>query len=78
MVGVSPFVVVSVRLVAGMPFYSDSPEFERQPIRRLSRNVVLIEGFNRSGVEPGVYGMFCLPPAIVGSNGAPPRVVLKR
>ena len=78
MAGVSPFVDASVRLVAGMPVYSGNPELVRQPIRRLSRNVILIEGLILSSVEAGVYEMVCLPLPIVDSDGAPPRVVLKR
>jgi arylformamidase len=44
----------------------------------LSRNIVIIEGLNLSGVEAGVYDMYCLPLPIVGGDGAPARVVLKR
>ena len=29
-------------------------------------------------VDPGVYEMFCLPLRVVGSDGAPARVVLRR
>ena len=75
MAGVSPFVDVSVRLVAGMPFYPGDPEFERQPIRCLSRNVVLIEGFEplqRRGRR--VRGVLS-PAADRRRQG--PRVVLK-
>ena len=44
----------------------------------LSRNVIIIEGLNLSAVEPGLYEMYCLPLPIVGGDGAPARVVLKR
>ena len=70
MAGVSPLVDVSVRLVAWMPFYPGNPEFERQPIRRQSRNVVLIEGLSLSSVEAGVYELFHLPLPIVDNGGA--------
>ena len=30
------------------------------------------------GVDAGIYDMFCLPLRIVGSDGAPARVVLRR
>jgi arylformamidase len=44
----------------------------------LGAGVVVIEGLNLRDVEPGVYEMFCLPLAVVGSDGAPARVVLRR
>jgi arylformamidase len=44
----------------------------------LGAGVVVIEGLNLRGVEPGVYDMYCLPLRIVGSDGAPARVVLTR
>ena len=36
------------------------------------------KALNLRDVEPGIYEMFCLPLAIVGSDGAPARVVLRR
>jgi arylformamidase len=33
---------------------------------------------NLRDVEPGNYEMFCLPLCLVGSDGAPARVVLRR
>ena len=44
----------------------------------LSRNIVIIEGLNLSKVDAGMYDMYCLPLPIVGGDGAPARVVLKR
>jgi arylformamidase len=44
----------------------------------LGAGVIVIEGLNLRDVEPGVYEMFCLPLAVVGSDGAPARVVLRR
>jgi arylformamidase len=44
----------------------------------LGGGVIVIEGLNLRDVEPGVYEMFCLPLRIVGSDGAPARVVLRR
>jgi len=29
-------------------------------------------------VEPGTYEMFCLPLSLVGSDGAPARVILRK
>ena len=44
----------------------------------LGAGTVVIEGLNLRDVEPGSYDMFCLPLRIVGSDGAPARVVLRR
>jgi arylformamidase len=44
----------------------------------LSAGVIIVEGLNLAEVEPGVYDMFCLPLRLVGSDGAPARVILRR
>lgn len=44
----------------------------------LGAGTIVIEGLNLRDVDPGVYDMYCLPLAIVGSDGAPARVVLRR
>jgi arylformamidase len=44
----------------------------------LGAGVIVIEGLNLADVEPGVYEMFCLPLRVVGADGAPARVVLRR
>ena len=44
----------------------------------LGGGVIVIEGLNLRDVDPGVYEMFCLPLRVVGSDGAPARVVLRR
>jgi arylformamidase len=44
----------------------------------LGGGTIVIEGLNLRDVEPGVYEMVCLPLKIVGSDGAPARVVLRR
>ena len=44
----------------------------------LGAGTIVIEGLDLRGVEPGVYEMFCLPLRVVGSDGAPARVVLRR
>jgi arylformamidase len=44
----------------------------------LGAGTIVIEGLDLRGVEAGVYDMFCLPLRIVGSDGAPARVVLRR
>jgi arylformamidase len=44
----------------------------------LGGGTIVIEGLNLRDVEPGVYEMYCLPLRIVGSDGAPARVVLRQ
>ena len=44
----------------------------------LGGGTIVIEGLNLRDVEPGVYDMYCLPLPVVGSDGAPARVVLRR
>jgi len=44
----------------------------------LGAGVVIIEGLNLRDVEPGTYELFCLPLRIIGCDGAPARVVLRR
>jgi arylformamidase len=44
----------------------------------LGAGVIVVEGLNLRDVEPGDYDMYCLPLRVVGSDGAPARVVLAR
>ena len=44
----------------------------------LGAGVIVIEGLNLRDVEPGIYDLCCLPLRIVGSDGAPARVVLRK
>lgn len=44
----------------------------------LGGGVIVIEGLNLRDVEAGIYELLCLPLPIVGSDGAPARVVLSR
>ena len=44
----------------------------------LGAGTIVIEGLDLRNVEPGLYEMFCLPLRVVGSDGAPARVVLRR
>jgi len=44
----------------------------------LGAGTIVIEGLNLRDVEPGDYEMYCLPLCLVGSDGAPARVVLRR
>jgi arylformamidase len=44
----------------------------------LGGGVIVIEGLNLRDVEPGIYELLCLPLRVVGCDGAPARVVLRR
>jgi arylformamidase len=44
----------------------------------LGAGAVVVEGLDLRDVEPGIYEMLCLPLRIVGSDGAPARVLLRR
>jgi arylformamidase len=44
----------------------------------LGAGIIVIEGLNLRDVDPGLYDLYCLPLRIVGSDGAPARVVLRR
>jgi arylformamidase len=44
----------------------------------LGAGTIVIEGLNLAMVDPGVYEMYCLPLRIVGADGAPARVVLRK
>jgi arylformamidase len=44
----------------------------------LGGGAIVIEGLNLSGVESGIYDMLCLPLRVVGADGAPARVLLRR
>lgn len=42
----------------------------------LDAGIVILEGLNLAGVEPGDYDLFCGPLKITGADGAPARVFL--
>ncbi|MEE8332537.1 MAG: cyclase family protein [Alphaproteobacteria bacterium] len=44
----------------------------------LGAGVVIVEGLDLRGIEPGDYEMACLPIKIAGSDGAPARAILWR
>jgi len=44
----------------------------------LGGGAIIIEGLNLRDVEPGIYDLLCLPLRVVGADGAPARVLLRR
>jgi arylformamidase len=55
-------------------YRSDGAETHRA---LLGAGVWVVEGLDLSEVEPGDYGLICLPVKLVGSDGAPARVLLR-
>src|SRR5262245_44003416 len=53
----------------------DGPEVHRI---LLGSGVVILEGLNLSNTGPGLYDVMCLPLRILGGDGAPARVALRR
>ena len=66
--------------VVGVDYLSVAPFANPAPTHRilLEAGVLVIEGLNLSGIEPGEYALMCLPLKISGSDGAPARVLLQR
>jgi arylformamidase len=64
-----------VRLV-GIDYLSIGDEAAHQAL--LGAGVVAIEGLDLRRVDPGDYELICAPLKLVGSDGAPARVVLVR
>lgn len=43
----------------------------------LEHDVLVVEGLNLAGIEPGEYELFCLPIKVKGGDGAPVRALLR-
>lgn len=67
-----------VKLV-GIDYLSVEPFDGNGAVHRLllSRGVIILEGLNLDGVEPGNYELICLPLKIKGGEAAPARAVLR-
>jgi arylformamidase len=66
-----------VQLV-GIDYLSIAPYKQSIPTHRalLGPGIVILEGLDLSAVSPGIYTLYCLPLKLVGSDGAPARVIL--
>jgi arylformamidase len=73
--GARMLVARGVRLV-GVDYLSVGDEEAHHML--LAAGVVPIEGLDLRGVEPGEYFLVCAPLKLVGSDGAPARVLLVR
>lgn len=68
-----------IRLI-GTDYYSVAAPGQAAPVHQmlLGSNVVLLEGLDLGNVTQGDYQLLALPMKIVGSDGAPARVLLGR
>jgi arylformamidase len=75
--GAEWLVHAGVKLV-GIDYLSIAPYKQSIPTHQplLKPGIVILEGLNLSAVPPGFYDLFCLPLNLVGSDGAPARVIL--
>jgi arylformamidase len=66
-----------IKLV-GIDYLSVAPYKESIPTHRalLEAGVIIVEGLYLSTITPGTYALYCLPLKLVGSDGAPARVIL--
>ncbi len=64
--------------LVGVDYLSVAPWKESHPTHEtlLKAGVVVVEGLNLSAIEPGRYQLYALPLKLIGSDGAPGRVVL--
>ena len=77
--GAAALVELGVQLV-GNDYLSIAPFEAPIPTHRtlLEARVVIVEGVDLRGVEPGVYELICVPLLIPGSDGGPARALLHR
>ncbi len=75
--GAEWLVARGIRLI-GVDYLSVAPFNDSDPTHHilLMKGIVILEGVDLSAVQPGVYDLFCLPLKLVGSDGAPARVIL--
>ena len=66
--------------VIGVDYLSVAPYQDLETTHKilLEAGILIIEGLDLSGIEPGPYRLLCLPLKIGGSDGAPARVLLQQ
>jgi arylformamidase len=66
--------------LVGVDYLSVAPPADPAPthIELLRAGVVILEGLDLRGVEPGAYTLICLPILVQGADGAPARALLVR
>jgi arylformamidase len=75
--GAEWLVRTGVKLV-GIDYLSIAPYKQSLPTHQalLKPGIVILEGVDLSAISPGAYTLYCLPMKLVGSDGAPARVIL--
>ena len=73
--GATALVDAGVRLV-GIDYLTLGDEKAHRAL--LGAGLVAVEGLDLRNVEPGEYELICAPLKLVGSDGAPARVLLRR
>jgi arylformamidase len=60
--------------------YLSVQSYEDDPLTHqilMKAGIIIVEGLNLAGVQPGSYELICLPIRLVGADGAPVRAVLR-
>lgn len=75
--GARMLVKIGIQLV-GIDYLSIAPYKQSRPTHEvlLKSEMIILEGVNLNGIEPGMYTLICLPPKLGGSDGSPARAVL--
>jgi len=75
--GADWLVQYGIKLV-GIDYLSVAPYHQSIPTHRtlLGAGIIIVEGLELSAISPGSYSLYCLPLKLVGSDGAPARVIL--
>jgi arylformamidase len=62
----------------GIDYLSVAPYHQSIPTHRvlLQAGIIIVEGLDLHNALPGLYTLYCLPLKLVGSDGAPARVIL--
>ncbi len=77
--GSAELVKLGIQLV-GIDYLSIAPYKNSKPTHDalLESKMVVIEGLDLRGINPGPYQLACLPLKLAGADGAPARVILKQ
>jgi len=75
--GADWLVQYGIKLI-GIDYLSVAPYHQSIPPHRtlLGAGIIIVEGLELSVIIPGSYDLYCLPLKLVGSDGAPARVIL--
>jgi len=67
--------LVGIDYLSVQPFHADTAGVHEA---LLGAEIVVLEGLNLAGVQPGEYELICTPLLIAGCEGAPARALLRR